>query len=131
MFKMSEASAIALHSMVYLSCRSNQFVSLHAISERFKISPNHLSKILQRLVKCGFITSSKGSSGGFKILPKKKNSSFLQVYYAIEGKQKLSNCIFQSRKINCHNCIMGCFVKNINRDFIQYLKKTKISDFSL
>ena len=131
MFKISEAFAIALHSMVFLASRPKEIVPIKAISERFSISANHLSKILQRLIKSGFITSTKGIGGGFRIVPQKKNISFFDVYKAIERDLKASNCIFQSKKTKCHTCIMGTFVCKMNKDFYDYLKNTKISDFSL
>lgn len=129
MFKISEAFAIALHSMVYLGGKHGECVPIQIISEKFSISQNHLSKVLQRLVKAGFLASIKGVNGGFTILPRKKNASFFEIYESIEGKQKFSNCIFQSKKMNCPKCIMGNFVCKANKDFMTYLKNTKISDF--
>lgn len=131
MFKVSEATAIALHSMIYISNRENKAVSLKEIAEKFKISDNHLSKVLQRLVKEEFITSIKGPKGGFLIVPEKKEATFLEIYEAMEGKAKKHNCLFSSNQDDCQNCIMGNLVDKLNDEFLDHMKKTKISDYSL
>ena len=129
MFKISEATAIALHSMIYISSQNDEFVSIKPIAEQFKISEHHLSKVLQRLVKAGFLESAKGPKGGFRILHDKKDTTFAEIYETIEGKMEKSGCLFPSRVSNCSACIMGDFLKKTNNDFYNYMKSKKISDF--
>ena len=130
MIPISEASAIALHSAVYISIK--EFASLKDIAERFEVSPNHLSKVLQTLVKAGYLTSSKGPAGGFKIAEGKENSSFLEIYETIEGKNWQRSCLFHSKCDKyCSNCIMGDLVNDINRKFKNYMESHTIKDHYL
>lgn len=129
MIKLSEATAIALHSMIYLTNRENEIVSLKEIADRFKISENHLSKVLQRLVKAGYLISHKGPKGGFSIVSKIKNITFMQVYEITEGRFQEQECLFNSLQSNCPNCIMNNLIKRINHEFVSYMKNNKISDF--
>ncbi|MDA1469861.1 Rrf2 family transcriptional regulator [Brachyspira hyodysenteriae] len=39
--------------------------------------------------------SSKGPAGGFKIAEGKENTSFLEIYETIEGKNWQRSCLFQ------------------------------------
>lgn len=128
MFKVSEATAIALHSMIYISKQGGKYVSLKPIAQKFKISEHHLSKVLQRLVKAGFLESAKGPKGGFKASPDKKNATFLEIYEAIEGKTEYYSCLFSSNTSDCPNCIMGDFLKKAGSDFYDFMKNRKISD---
>lgn len=131
MIKLSEATSIALHSMIYITNRENECVSLKEIAKKFKISENHLSKVLQRLVKAGFIESIKGPKGGFKIRSNKKNLSFMKIYETIEGKIQKQDCLFLGNSTSCSDCIMGNVIHKINDEFIDYMKTHKISDFVL
>ncbi len=131
MFKVSEAMAIALHSVIYIGNRENQVTSLKEVAKKFKISEYHLSKVLQRLVKEGVLTSTKGPHGGFLIVPKYKNMTFLRIYEIMEGKFKKHNCLFNTNSGDCKNCIMGNLIDKMNDEFIDYLKNNKISDFKL
>ena len=78
--------AIALHSMIYIANRENELCTVKDIAEKFSISENHLSKVLQRLVKCGLLISVKGPKGGFSILSEAKNTTFMEINKLIEGK---------------------------------------------
>ena len=130
MIQISEASAIALHSTVYISIK--EFASLKDIAERFDVSPNHLSKVLQTLVKAGYLTSSKGPAGGFKIAYGKENASFLEIYETIEGKNWQRSCLFHSKnKKYCSDCIMGDLINDINKKFKNYMESHTIKDHYL
>ena len=131
MIRISEAMAIALHSIIYISSKGDKVTSLKEIAEKFKISENHLSKVLQRLVKEGIITSVKGPKGGFFMVSKYKDMTFMEVYEIMEGKLKKHSCLFSSHPYNCPNCIMGGLVDKIHDEFVDYMQSHKVSDFSL
>ena len=130
MLKISEATAIALHSLIYIAGKGDKVSSLKEIAEKFKISEHHLSKVLQRFVKEGVLTSIKGPNGGFSIVSKFKDMSFLDIYEIMEGKIGTHTCIFNSHSEGCENCIMSDLVKRTNNEFNKYMKEHKISDFS-
>ena len=131
MIKMSEAMAIALHSMIYIANRENELCTVKDIAENFGISENHLSKVLQRLVKCGLLTSVKGPKGGFSILSGAKNTTFMEIYQLIEGKPQQHNCLFNASKNDCQKCIMSNLVDKLTSEFVDYMENNKISDFKL
>ncbi|NCB49431.1 MAG: Rrf2 family transcriptional regulator [Alphaproteobacteria bacterium] len=131
MFKISESTAIALHSIIYIANREGKTIPLKEIETRFNISGNHLSKVLQRLKKEGFIKSVKGPKGGFSIVPKYKNLTFLDIYELMEGKIQQHACLFNSHPNNCQNCIMGNLIQDTNNNIINFMKNKKITDVSL
>ncbi|MDD3419548.1 MAG: Rrf2 family transcriptional regulator [Candidatus Gastranaerophilales bacterium] len=127
--KLSEATAIALHAVIYISRQGEKTSSVKEIAKKFQISDNHLSKVLQRLVKAGYLTSSKGPKGGFLIAEKHKDASFLEIYKVIEGDMPFTSCLFDKQPCKASSCIMGELINKINKEFIDYFTKTKISDF--
>lgn len=131
MIKFSESTAIALHAMIYIANRANKIVSLNEIADAFAISANHLSKVLQRLTKAGYLASIKGPKGGFQIVTKNQQITFLDVYTVIEGKHVKRNCLFSAKATKCRNCIMRGLVSKLNTDFYSYMATNKITDFKL
>lgn len=131
MIELTEATAIAIHAMIYISNRKNNVISLKEISEYFDISSNHLSKVLQRLVKAGYLTSIMGPKGGFQINPEKENATLLDIYEVIDGKFIPKNCLFASKKINSCCCIMKPLLTSINSTFIDFMSSHKISSIKL
>ena len=128
MLRLSEGTAIALHSIVYINNASHP-ATVKEISTKFGISDNHLSKVLQRLVREGILVSEKGPKGGFSIKNEYKNMSLLDVYEIFEGKFKCHRCLFNDGDGVCEKCIMSDFVENMDKAFINYMSNKKISDF--
>lgn len=131
MIKFSEATAIALHAMIYLAGRKDKVVSVGEIAGAFSISSNHLSKLLQRLAKAGYLISFKGPKGGFQIAPRKVGATFMEIYETIEGRQCPRTCLFASRRKKCKNCIMGGIIPRVNKELADYMKTHKLTDFNI
>lgn len=127
--KISEAASIALHAMIILAKKQNELVSVKEIASQLEISGNHLSKVLQRLVKAELVVSIKGSKGGFKLAKNPETINFLEIYEAIDGKFKPSTCLLN--KPSCqHECIMGSLTNSINKQVEEFFKNTKLTDFT-
>jgi len=126
--KISEAASIALHAMIILTQKKNELVSVKDIANQLDISGNHLSKVMQRLVKAELVVSIKGNKGGFKLAKDPDTINFLEIYEAIDGKYKPSTCLLN--KPSCvHSCIMGDLTGSINKQVEDFFKKTKLTDF--
>lgn len=131
MIELSEATAIAIHAMIYIVNKKNDIISLKEISEHFDISSNHLSKVLQRLVKAGYLESVKGPKGGFQIVSGKEGATLLDIYEVIEGKFIPKNCLFTSKKITNCCCIMKPLLTSINNTFFDFMSNHKINNVKL
>lgn len=126
--KISEAASMALHAMIILA-QSDKLVSVKEIATKLNISANHLSKVMQRLTKAGFIESIKGFNGGFKLAVKPEKVTFLEIYETFDGKLKDSSCLLSN---NCaSNCIFGDLIYSVNKQVRDRFEKTKLSDFIL
>lgn len=126
--KISEAASMALHAMIILAQNQNKLVSVKEIAETLNISANHLSKVMQRLNKAGFIESVKGFNGGFKLLVKPEDIAFLEIYETFDGKFKNSNCLLANNDCK-ENCIFGDLISSINIQVKEKFKNTKLSEF--
>lgn len=126
--KISEAASIALHAMTLLAKNQKDLLSVKSIAQTLDISANHLSKVMQRLVKAGFIESIKGQNGGFRLIVKPEETSFLEVYELFDGKLKDTICLLD-RNNPCEKCILGDLMSDLNKQVKDKFKNTKLSDF--
>ena len=78
---LSEAGSIAIHSMVLIA-RSKEIMNVINIAKATEASKHHVAKVLQRLVKEGYLTSNRGPKGGFNDFAK-----FLIVRALHDGKE--------------------------------------------
>lgn len=126
--KISEATSLALHSMTLLVRNGDKLMSVKEISSMLDVSANHLSKVMQRLNKAGFIDSIKGYNGGFKIICDPSKTTFLEIFELFEGKLKESTCLLTHQKCS-GKCILGDLVASINKQVKEKFETTKLSDF--
>lgn len=127
--KISEAASIALHAMIYIAIHSEKPATTNEIANSFGVSANHLSKVLQRLVKSGLLTSLKGPTGGFIITKACDDITFLEIYEAIDGPIKTGCCLFGKNVCSFDDCIMGNFLNQTNSNLKKFFGDKKLSHF--
>lgn len=65
--KLTRYSDYALRVLTYLAAHGDRLASIREIAERYRISENHLMKVVHDLGKAGFITTSRGRGGGLRL----------------------------------------------------------------
>jgi Rrf2 family nitric oxide-sensitive transcriptional repressor len=58
----------AFRTLVALACVAPEKLTVGEISESYGISLNHLLKVVQRLAELGFVETTRGKSGGVRLL---------------------------------------------------------------
>jgi len=124
----SEAATLALHSLVFIA-KSQHLVNAIEISGLAHFSKNHLSKVLQIMVRNNYLMSERGPRGGFKLKKPAQEISLLEIYELFDGKiysggcalQGIETCIFS-------NCVFGSLTTTFANEFENYLKNKTIAD---
>lgn len=127
-FSLSEAVSIAVHSMVLIA-KTNELINVQTIADRTKSSKHHVAKILQRLVKDGFLTSNRGPSGGFAIKRNPVDITLLQIFESIEGRIEVHECMHDNPICPFEHCIFENFGKQVSTDFRNFLLSKTIADY--
>ena len=58
----------AFRTLIALACVAPEKLTVREISESYGISLNHLLKVVQRLSELGFVETTRGKSGGVRLL---------------------------------------------------------------
>ena len=127
-FSMSEAASIGIHSMVLIA-QSGKGINAVKISEATGLSKNHISKVLQRLVKNDLPKSMRGPSGGFALKKAADKISLLEVYETIEGSIEITHCPFAHEICGFENCIMGTVMNKMNIEFKKFLGEQTLDKY--
>ena len=130
-FKVSEAGSIAMHAMVMLAVNPARLVRIKEIAESFNISEAHLAKVLNRLVKTGLVTATRGPSGGYKLNQPADDISLKEVYEAIEGNKQDNKCMFNIPLCDGTGCLLGDFFTKESNMVEDKLTSTKLSKITL
>ena len=127
-FALSEASSIAIHSMVLIA-RSENGINAVKIAEFTGFSKNHIAKVLQRLVKNDMLKSVRGPSGGFSMKMNPKDISLLDIYETIEGSIELGECPLLYEVCNYDRCILSNVVNKLNAEFKKFLQEQTLQSY--
>lgn len=65
--KLTRYSDYALRVLTYLASHDDRLASIREIAERYRISENHLMKVVHDLGRAGFILTSRGRGGGLRL----------------------------------------------------------------
>ncbi len=86
----------ALRALVYIQAENNQGrrAGIARIAREIDAPPFFTAKILQRLVRQGFVGSVKGRGGGFFFDGERSSLPIKDVIVAVEGGDILTGCAF-------------------------------------
>ena len=125
---LSEAASIGIHGII-LVAKGEGLVNVQTIAEATDTSKHHVAKIMQRLVKEGFLTSHRGPGGGFILKKKPKEINLLAVYESIEGKLVATKCPLDKHICPFDKCIMNNVTYEMTVKFRDYLKSQTIDKY--
>lgn len=104
--QLTRAADYGVRVMVYLAGRpAGERTLLPTLARATGTPESFLSKVLQALARAQLITSWRGKSGGFAILPEGRSASMYDVIEAIDGPIYLNTCLISGescgRKPHC------------------------------
>jgi Rrf2 family nitric oxide-sensitive transcriptional repressor len=125
--KISEAVSLALHGMVLLSARPDEYLTVSRIADVLKVSPAHLHKVFQRLTRVGLLSANRGPKGGYTLAKPSDEITLLEIYETIEGPLSVNNCLFDTPVCKGKKCIFGNLLETTQKRYQAYLGGMKLS----
>lgn len=95
------------------------------------IPVHFLAKVLQDLVRHGFLKSNKGPRGGFRLTVPPEQLPLMRVVEAVDGTGRYQRCIAGNDE--CHDrvlCSMHDSWMPVRRHIVEYLQGTSIADLA-
>ncbi|HEC43958.1 MAG TPA: Rrf2 family transcriptional regulator [Bacteroides sp.] len=123
----SEASSIAIHSLA-LVADSEGPLNVNRLSEETGFSKNHIAKVMQTLVKHGYLQSGRGPKGGFEIRRKAAEVSLLEIIELIEGRKESHYCGISEEKCPFETCVFGNLPAEFDEKFREFYSNRMISE---
>ena len=130
LFKISDATALALHSMVHLAGDESGQSTTAEISAACDVSRHHLAKVHQRLAKAGLIVSQRGPAGGVALAKDPAHTTLLEIYEAIEGSMDCKPCLFAREACPRKGCVLGVLLPNMARQVRTYFEETTLAQLA-
>ena len=97
--KISTKGRYALRLMLDLALHNTgEFITIKSISQRQGISDKYLEQIITQLSKSGFVRSTRGSQGGYRLSKDPKEYTVGSILKLIEGSLAPVACVTEAEK---------------------------------
>jgi Rrf2 family protein len=127
---MPESISLAFHAMALLaSGGTGGRLSLSRLRVG-NASRDHLSKVLQRLVRAGLVTSRRGARGGFSLARPAGAITLLDIWSALEGPAEEAECPLHEHGCPIGTCVFGDMIRESNRSITAYFAETTLDTFA-
>ena len=128
--KISDATALALHSMTHLALDPEGQSTTPEIAEVFEASRHHLSKVHQRLTKAGLIQSRRGPAGGVALARDPEKIPLMEIYEVMEGSMLCNPCLFGKDPCPRNNCMLASLLPGLARQIRDYFENTTLAQLA-
>jgi FeS assembly SUF system regulator len=131
MLKLTKKADYGLIALKHLAVNAPSSSSAKEIAEAYGIPAALLSKILQKLVKSGFLQSEHGTNGGYKLARDPRGITAYEVIRTIDGPVFLTAC-FTEHGYCCHTdkCIVRDPLQKVHEGILRLLASISIFDMS-
>ncbi|AZR73828.1 hypothetical protein BBF96_10780 [Anoxybacter fermentans] len=127
--QISRKSEYAIHSLIILAFHYGEEMSVDELAEMQDISLTYLAKVMQKLSKAGFVESSKGFKGGYRLALPPQDISLAQVVALFEKEDQFYQCMDKERDCKMgKNCIIHRVFHKAYQGMIAELEKIRIAD---
>lgn len=127
--QLTQFTDYSLRALIYISLRK-ELCTINDIAKAYRISSNHLVKIIHNLSKLGIIKTIRGKSGGITMAMDPSQINLGELILTLEPNFDVVPC-FNQEKANC--CIApACKLKLIlyqaKESFLKVLKEYTLAD---
>ena len=123
---LSKFTDYSFRILIYLGNNPNKLFTVDELSNTLNLSTHHIKKIIYKLAKNGYISSSKGRNGGIKLGMDSKNINLGKLLEITEDNLNIVE-YFSSDSISC-NLNGKCKLKPVLNDSFNSFK---LSEYTL
>ncbi|MDQ5907825.1 MAG: Rrf2 family transcriptional regulator, nitric oxide-sensitive transcriptional repressor [Pseudomonadota bacterium] len=119
----------ALRALIYLGTNADRLVTIQEISERFDVSRNHLMKVVNALIRAGFVEGVRGKGGGLRLARVPREIVVGAVVREMEPGMDLVECFGSGCQcILDPSCKLKVILSNAQAAFLKVLDDMSLAD---
>ena len=128
--KLSKQTDYAFRTLIFLAEQpEGELVNIQKICDFFAVSPNHLSKVVMRLVRRGDVEAVRGKGGGIRLARPAAEISLLEIVREFETTLRPINCAEQPCRILDH-CRLKGILDGAVRAYLESLAPYSLADIA-
>ena len=130
MVDFTEASNLGVHAMAFIAAQdAESTVTLRRITDHLGCSGTHLAKVLAKLTREGYLKSSLGAAGGYRLQVTPEKTTVLEIVEAIDGPVSWASCLLGEPVCTPGSCVFQDLFDEMRERFTSYLAELTLADF--
>ncbi len=125
----SKSFGYALRGILYVAMMSdeNRKIRIDEMANRLSVPRHFLGKIMNKVVKKGILTSTKGPNGGFSLNKTTLDTSLLTLVDSMDGLEQFDGCVLRLRKCNAEQpCPLHYHMQAYKNDLLKVFSDTNV-----
>lgn len=121
----------SLRVLIYLGLRGERLATISELSETYRLSANHLMKIIHNLGKLGYIETVRGRGGGMKLAGAPEEINVGQVVRQMEPDFAIVECFDPEGHADCvimPACRLQLVLRKAMEAFLDILDNHTLAD---
>ena len=122
----------AFRTLIALACVAPEKLTAGEISESYGISLNHLLKVVQKLAELGYVETTRGKSGGVRLLAEPSKLSLGAVVRGMEPELGLVACLRSGEQacVIAPACRLKAILSTATEQFLAALDEHTLADLA-
>ncbi len=130
--RLTSFTDFGLRALMRLASEPERGFSTAELADEFRISRNHLTKIIQRLARAGIVTTRRGGGGGATLARKPEEIRLGAIVRLLEERQALVECFGTSGDcIIDGRCGLKARLRRAEAVFLAELDRSTLADIAL
>ena len=127
--QLSKHADYSFRTLMYLGVNRDKRVTVAEISKQYKISKNHMVKVIHKLALNGYIKSTSGKNGGIKLGKEPEKINLKDLFILMEPSLSMIECFDSGKICRISNvCRWKGIVQESTNLFLNNLSKYRLSD---
>lgn len=128
--KIKRFTDYSLRVLIYLALKENQPVTIKEVADCYKISKNHLMKVVQDLNAKDFIIATRGNNGGIRLSRPPEQINVGHIVRMSEGDSSLVECFgAENQCVITPSCQLKHMFAEAMERFFYCLDQYTLADF--
>lgn len=119
-----------LRALMFLRARPERLCSVREVADHYRISYNHMVKVVHKLARLGYVESVKGKGGGIRLAKGAEKRRLGDIVRSLEPNMDIVEC-FNKDSNTClisESCRLKHYIFDAKRAFIATLNEHALSD---
>lgn len=120
-----------LRVLMFLSHRQEQLTTIAELASSYRISANHLMKVVHHLAKLGYIQTVRGKGGGMRLARAPRDINLAAVIEDCEPSLAVIECLAEQYQGDCPlmpRCSLRTILRDAQKAFLAHLADFTLSD---